>query len=353
MKSPLVRIVAETTMICYNERMAVYDRKGAIKKLKTLTFTSKSNLEQFRQKLDETFKVTFLPNGVERTEYTYGGVQCDVLAPEIYASNRVMLYIHGGSYVGGSRAAYRGFCSSLASKCYCRVIVPEFRLPPSYPYPSANEDIQAAFKALFTEEQIASSLNTEEGQKPLMPEIIIAADGSGASIACSLIFNLRERYRDCIKKIIFFSPWLDVSENSRLITTKKVADDVMSGDVLRKSSSTYTYESNTKSPFVSPLLADDEALRGFPPVFIQMGEKEILLDDAKEFKEKLDALGNNCELDVWPNMMFMFQMAEEYLHESHLALDKIGKIVTEDSAGKQAIQIDNQPRLEHSLKSDA
>ncbi len=329
------------------------DRKGAIKKLKTLTFGSKSNVEQFRQKLNETFKVVFLPNGVERTEYNYGGVECDVLAPEIYASNRVMLYVHGGSYVGGSRAAYRGFCSSLASKCFCRVIVPEFRLPPSYPYPSANEDIQSVFKALFTEEQIASSLNSERGEKPVLPEIIIAADGSGASIACSLIFNLRERYRNCIKQIIFFSPWLDVSEYSRLIATKKVADEVMSGDVLRKSSSIYTYESNTKSPFVSPLHADDEVLKNFPPLFIQMGEKEILLDDAKYFTNHMTELGNKCELDIWPNMMFMFQMADEYLHESHLALERIGKIITEDSAGKTEIQIDNQPRLEHSLKSDA
>lgn len=333
--------------------MSVNDRKGAIKKLKLLTFNSKSNLDQFRQKLDDAFKVVFLPNGVERTEHNYGGVDCDVLAPEIYASNRVMLYIHGGSYVGGSRAAYRGFCSSLASKCFCRVIIPEFRLPPVSPYPSANEDVQNAFKTLFTEEQIASSLNAEPGQKPELPEIIIAADGSGASIACSLIFNLRGHYRDAIKKIIFFSPWLDVSEYSRLIATKKVADEVMSGDVLRKSSSVYTYESNTKSPFVSPLLADDDALRSFPPVYIQMGQKEILLDDAKEFTRRLTELGNDCQLDVWPNMMFMFQMAEEYLHESHLALDKIGKIVTDDSAGKTAIQIENQPRLEHSIKSDA
>lgn len=333
--------------------MATNDRKGAIKKLKTLTFGSKSNVDQFRQKLDETFKVVFLPNGVERTEYNYGGVDCDVLAPEIYASNRVMLYIHGGSYVGGSRASYRGFCSSLASKCYCRVVVPEFRLPPAYPYPSANEDIQSVFKSLFTEEQIACSLNSESGEKSVLPEIVIAADGSGASIACSLIFNLRDRYRNCIKNIIFFSPWLDVSEHSRLIATKKVADEVMSGDVLRKSSSSYTYESNTSSPFVSPLLAEDDALKNFPPMYIQMGEKEILLDDAKYFAKHMVELGNTCELDVWPDMMFMFQMADEYLHESHLALDRIGKIITEDDAGKVAIQIENKPKLEHSIKSDA
>ena len=329
------------------------DRKGAIKKLKLLTYGSKSNIDTFRAKLDEGFKTVFLPNGVERTEYKYGNIECDILAPEIYASNRVMLYIHGGSFVGGSRRAYASFCASLATKCFCRVVVPEYRLAPAFPYPAANEDIQNVFKALFTEEQIACSLNADKGSKPQLPEIIIAGDSSAAPIVCSLIFTLRERYRACIKHVLLFSPWLDVSNCSKLITTKKISDEVMSGEVLRKSSSVYTYESNTSSPLVSPLLAGDDALQNFPPMFIQMGEKEILLDDAKEFTNNLRNAGNECELDVWPGMMFMFQMADEYLHESHLALDKVGKIVTADTAGKEAVQIENKPRLEHSLRSEA
>lgn len=329
------------------------DRKGAIKKLKLLTFGPKSNIDTFRAKLDENYRTTFLPNGVERSEYKYGNVNCDILSPEIYASNRVMLYIHGGSFVGGSRVAYRSFCSSLASKCFCRVVVPEYRLAPAFPYPAANEDIQTVFKSLFTEEQVACSLNAEKGTKPLLPEIIIAADSSAASIACSLIFNLRDRYRTCIKQIVLFSPWLDVSNNSKLLTTKKIADEVMTGEVVRKSSSIYTYESNTSSAFVSPLLAENSELANFPPVFIQMGEKEILLDDAKAFVQKMQEAGNKCELDIWPDMLFMFQMADEYLYESHLALDRIGRVVTANTAGDEEIQIENKPKLEHSLKSEA
>ncbi len=329
------------------------DRKGAIKKLRLLAFGSKSNVDSFRAKLDEGFKTVFLPNGVERTKYKYGNVECDILAPEIYSSNRVMLYIHGGSFVGGSRLAYASFCASLATKCFCRVVVPEYRLAPAFPFPAANEDIQSVFKALFTEEQISCSLNAEKGTKPPLPEIIIAADSSAAPVACSLIFNLRERYRTCIKQVILFSPWLDISNCSKLITTKKISDEVMSGDVLRKSSSIYTYESNTSSPLVSPLLAGNDSLQNFPPVFIQMGEKEILLDDAREFADNLREAGNQCVLDIWPNMMFMFQMADEYLHESHLALDKIGKVVTEGTSPNAAVQIENKPKLEHSLRSEA
>ena len=78
-----------------------------------------------------------------------------------------------------------------------------------------------------------------------------------------------------------------------------------------------------------------------------------LNNDAKAFAERLTQKGIKCELDVWDGMMFMFQMADEYLHESHLALDRVGKIVTADTAGKEAVQIENKPRLEHSLRSEA
>lgn len=328
------------------------DRKGAIKKLKLLAYNGKVEVKTFRQKIDEAYSSVFLPNGVECSEYKYGNIDCDILSPEIYASNRVMLYIHGGSYVGGSRLAYRNFCSSIACKTFARVVVPEYRLAPASPFPSANEDIQNVFKSLFTEEQIACSLHSSRDAAPVMPELIIAADGSAASIACALIFNLRERYRKCIKKVILFSPWLDLSPNSRLLSPKKIADEVMSGEVLRKSSQIYTYESNTANPYVSPLKAALHLLENFPEVYIQMGKKEILLDDAVEFSQKLEKAGCKCTLDVWDNMMFMFQMAHEYLPESHKALDKIGKIVTQEN-DTVFERVENQPKLESSLRSEA
>ncbi|MBO7582408.1 MAG: alpha/beta hydrolase fold domain-containing protein [Treponema sp.] len=329
------------------------DRKAAIKKLKLLTYNSKSNLDSFRQKMEEAYSTVFLPNGVERTEYKYGNIDCDILSPEMYSSNRVMIYIHGGCFSGGSRKTYRAFCSSLATKCYCRVVIPEFRLSPAYPCPAAIEDIQAVFRSLFTEEQIQASLNTEKGTTPKLPEIIIAADGSGATIACALLYNLRERYRNCISHVVLFSPWLDLSPGSKIMSSKKISDEVLTLDVFKKSVTDYTYFENTKISSVSPLLADDEQLKGFPPVFIQMGSKEILLEDAKEFIARLRENGNTCELDIWKGMMFMFQMADEYLHESHLALDKVGKIVTQDSAGVESVEIENKPKLEHSLHSEA
>lgn len=328
------------------------NRRGAIKRLKLLTFNSKSTVENFRSKMEKEFKTVFLPNKVECAEYKYGNVVCDVLSPEIYSSKRIMIYIHGGCFVGGSRSTYRDFCSSIASKSYSRVVVPEYRLAPENQYPSALDDIQNVFRSVFTEEQIACSLNSEPG-KIVLPEIILAADTSAATLACSLLFNLRDKYRNCIKHVVLFSPWLDVSPQSEILTAKKAVDEVMSADVIKNSCSNYTYVANTANPSLSPLLADDEMLKNFPPVFIQMGQKEILLNDAKKFCQRLLDNGNECVLDVWPNMMYMFQMADKYLNDSHLALDKVGKIVTNYTAGEKAIEIINKPVLQYGINSES
>lgn len=332
----------------------VNNYKGAVKKIKCLAFNSKSETNTFREKFEETFYTPFLPNHVEKTTHNYGGVECDVLSPEIYSSNRVILYVHGGSFVGGSRSSYRGFCSSLASKSFSRLVLPEFRLAPSFPYPAGLEDVQAVFRSLYTEEQINASLNSGLDSKDSMPEIIIAADGSGASIALALLLNLREKYRSCISHVILFSPWLDLSENSQIMSSKKkLADDIINADVLRKSTSVYTYLANTSSPLVSPMLATDEQLENFPPVFIQMGDKEILKKDALSFADRLLKLGNECEIEFWPGMMFMFQMADDCLSESHRALDKVGLVITREDCKPDFIEVENKPKLEKSIHHEA
>jgi len=304
------------------------DIRGAIKKLKLLTYNSKSEAESFRRKIDAAFSTAFLPNKVERSEISYGGVTCDVLSPEIYASNRIVLYVHGGSFVGGSRDSYRAFCSSLAFKSCSRVVVPEYRLSPAFPYPAPVEDIQSVFRNLYTEEQVNMSISGEGDLKE--PEIIVAADGSAAGIALALIFNLREKYRRCIKNVVLFSPWLSFEMSDYAKSPMRKKDKIISEEILKKSAASYTYSENTKCPFVSPVFATDDQLKDFPPVFIQMGEKELLLDVAQKFAERLRSLGNEVTLDVWPDMVFMFQMVDEFFHESHLAMDKVGFELTKE-----------------------
>lgn len=333
------------------------NRKAAIKKIRLLAYNSKLNVNVFRKKIEDSYYTPILPNHVERAEHNYGGVNCDVLSPELYSSKRVMFYIHGGSFVGGSRSSYRSFCSILANRTFSRVVVPEYRLAPTYAFPSAIEDIQSVFRALFTEEQIARSLEAsvdETGKKQeVLPEFIIAADGAGASIAMALLLNLRERYRRCIKKVVLLSPWLNLSPNNPLFAQKKAQDEILSKDELQQSADVYTYTSNLENPLVSPLLAAPELLEGFPSVYMQVGGKEILVDDAVSFDAKLKECGVDSTLDVFPDMMHQFQLAEGFLEASHDALGKIAQQVSGATDNSERQTYENKPRLEQSLKAEA
>lgn len=299
------------------------DRRAAVKKLRTLVITSKSEVEPFRKKIEDTFKTVFLPNRVELNEHDYGGIKCDVLVPEVYSSKRTMIYIHGGSFCGGSRESWRGFCASLAHASSTRVIVPEFRLPPTFAYPAGLEDIQTVFRLVYAEEQISLQIEDPNAQ----PEIILASDGTGCSLAVSLLLKLREKYRKCVKNLVLLSPCLDFSNDNELIYPKKQSDEVMSGDSLHRCVDLYTYASNFENPLISPLKAVAENYVGFPHVYIQMGEKEILKAHANSLIKLLEEADVTYTYDVWPKMMFMFQMADEYLEESHLAIEKLGKFL--------------------------
>ncbi len=326
------------------------ERQSAIKKLKNLNLTSKIDVYTFRDRLEKAFSTVFLPNNVEFTEKQYGHVKCDVLIPEIYATNRILLYIHGGSFVGGSRKTVRAFASSLANATASRTVVPEFRLAPAHPFPAPLEDIQTVFQNVYTELSVSLSLSdTSSSEK--QPEILIAADTSGATLAMALAFTLKAMFKKVVRQIILFSPWLDLSESSEKFSIKKNGDEVFTADSIRLCCEHFTFQENWEKPLISPLKAPRELLLDLPPVYIQMGDKELFYDDAIVFHSMLKNSGCDCVLDIWKGMMPMFQLADEYLEESHLAIEKIGKMITNQDHSNESVY-DIALKLEKSERAE-
>lgn len=324
------------------------DRRSAVKKLKNLYLSPKIDINDFRTRIDGAFSSVFLPNNVELEEKSFRSIKCDVISPEIYASNRILLYVHGGSFVAGSRAAYRPFVAALANATSSRAYLPEFRLAPAHPFPASLEDVQQVYQSLFIEVETALAMNTDSEEVSKVPEILIMADTSGASIALALLFGLQGKFRQAVRHVVLFSPWLDFSEKNDMFTSKKVADEIFTADSVRLASEHYTYQENWNSPLVSPLKATKEQLENFPPVFIQMGEKEIFYDDAVMFRDMLKNFGCTCKLDIWKKMMPMFQMADEYLYLAHLAIERIGQLITLKDHSQESVR-EIQLELERSL----
>lgn len=294
------------------------DKRRAIKKLKTLILSPKLEPESFKNKIEQTFVAHHLPAHVDCREKNFDGILCDVISPEVMASKRIIIYVHGGSFIAGSRASWRSFCASLASECSTQVILPEYRLAPEYPYPAALEDIQIVFRKVY--EKLSSTDNHT-------PQIILVADGSGASIALALLQTLKEELRQSIRNVVLFSPWLDMDPQSPFLSDKKTTDGLVTADIITTCGRFYTSQENLSNPLISPLHLIGENLTFFPPLYIQCGGDEPTVAGLQSFQKKLEEHGVSCTMDIWPGMMFMFQLAHEYLPQAHLAVQRAGAYI--------------------------
>lgn len=322
--------------------------KAAYKYLKNYYFSPKIEIKKFRENMDNFFECKVLPNKVENNEFDCGGISCDLLTPELYDSHKAVLYVHGGSFVAGSRKSCRAFAAVLANAFNSKVYIPEFRLAPTYPFPSSIDDIHAVFKYIYNEELISLSLEQDfDSTKDNIPKIIVVASDSGASIALGLLQKLNERMLKSVQNVILFSPYLDISPSSTICSAKKMNDKLLTSETYRRSGEFYTFQDNSKSPLVSPLNIDSSVLKKFPPVYIQMGEEELLLTDAELFEKKMADSGVKCILDVWPKMMGMFQLADDILDESHLAIEKIAKYLN----GRKITSKDSQKEIQIKLET--
>ncbi len=324
------------------------DRKAALKKIKTLSYSQKLDTESFRKKIEETFSTDYIPGKVEITEKEFGGVSCSIICPELFSANRAMIYIHGGNFIAGSRQSWTSFCSTFATATSTKIILPEFRLAPEHPFPAQAEDIENVFKSVLLSEKINLKMNSTDDidikEDKEKPEIIIAADSTGASIALSFLLGLDKKYLSEISKIILLSPILEYSFDDATVALKKLKDEVTNAESIRQCACMYTYESNISSYSVSPIKAEDSLYEGFPEFYIQCGAKELMLPYNKQFELKLARSGVKCTLDIVEDMMFLFQLADESLMEAYESITRIGDWIN-FRGGETKEEIEERKRL--------
>lgn len=324
------------------------NRKAALKKIKTLSYSQKVDTESFRKKIEETFSTDYIPGKVEITEKEFGGVSCSIICPELFSANRAMIYIHGGNFIAGSRQSWTSFCSTFATATSTKIILPEFRLAPEHPFPAQAEDIENVFKSVLLSEKINLKMNSTDDidikEDKEKPEIIIAADSTGASIALSFLLGLDKKYLSEISKIILLSPILEYSFDDATVALKKLKDEVTNAESIRQCACMYTYESNISSYSVSPIKAEDSLYEGFPEFYIQCGAKELMLPYNKQFELKLARSGVKCTLDIVEDMMFLFQLADESLMEAYESITRIGDWIN-FRGGETKEEIEERKRL--------
>ena len=243
-------------------------------------------------------KTTLVARDVPCHEAPLGDVPCRHYAP--LNAQGTVLYLHGGGYVAGSPESHRSVTSHLAKFANARVVVPDYRLAPEHACPAAIEDAVAVYQALLA-----------EGVDPAT--LTIAGDSAGGGLALAALQALKAEKIALPSSTILISPWVDLSLNDLFDTDR---DIMLSHAWLASAAGAYGGDDPTR-PACSPLNGD---LTGLPPVLIQSGSDEILLNDSHRLCAALNDAGTPARLQVHPQRWHDFQLHAGVLADADQAL---------------------------------
>ena len=249
------------------------------------------------------------PPGVGQRNLRLAGLRTAQFTADETAPQRTILYLHGGGYVMGGVASHRKLAGWLALKTKSTVYLPEYRLAPEHPYPAALEDAVAAYQALI-----------EQGINP--HHILIAGDSAGGGLSLTTAIAIRDRAIRSPAALVLLSPWVDASLSGSSIKTLAAQDDLLSEDWLAFAAQAYALDPPTGDRHTSPLFAQLEQL---PAMLIQVGRKEILLDDAHRLHGQAQAAGLQSRLQEFEGAGHVFQLHAGRLQNADLALERIAE----------------------------
>jgi phosphinothricin tripeptide acetyl hydrolase len=233
------------------------------------------------------------------------------LRPPGAVAGRVVLYLHGGGYVIGSPRSHRHLAAAIARAAGTPALLPDYRLAPEHPFPAALEDAVAAYEWLLA--------------RGIAPErIVVAGDSAGGGLTVATLLALRDRGLPTPGGGVCISPWVDLTCSGGSYATKAAADPIVLRQSVAMMAQAYAGTGDFKAPLVSPLFAD---LRRLPPLLVQVGSDEVLLDDARGLAERARAAGVDVRFEEWPAMVHVWPWFLGMLDEAERAVGVIGEFV--------------------------
>jgi len=266
------------------------------------------SLHSIRKTMDSFAGFYPLDSDISIEPVNCNGVPAEWVAAPESCDDRTVLYAHGGCYISGSPAVVREFCARLARAGKCRVLSIDYRLAPEHPFPAALEDVLTAYRWLV---QSASS-----------ERISIAGESAGGGLTLAALLSLRDGSGPLPACGIPLSPWVDMTVEFGESLVLNEGIDLASVEPLRLGSRAYAGDEHCRNPLASPLYAD---LSGLPPVLIQVGTSEVLLDEGVELARRLEVAGCNVTLEKWEDMVHLWHWYGSSFPEARQAIDAIGR----------------------------
>lgn len=270
----------------------------------------KPDIDRHRQSQDRIGALLGTEKGVEYVPENVGEMSCEwVRVKRPRRKDRVILYCHGGGYSTGSAVYARTITSRLAEGTSMDVFCFNYRLAPEHPWPAALEDGLKAWDRLMF---------LGYGAK----NVIVAGDSAGGNLALCLTLKLKEEGRILPGGLVLLSPWTDLTASGKSYQSREAVDPILNREYLERMTDNYAAGQDLKDPYISPLFGDPA---GFPPVYIQVGDNEMLLSDSTSLYKKLRKAGVPAGIDVYKGMWHVFQMSP--FKTAWEAMEKIAEFI--------------------------
>jgi acetyl esterase/lipase len=271
-----------------------------------------AGVDEQRRLLRELLSAQPLPADVSVAEAALGGVRTAEITVDGFEPRHVVMYFHGGVYVLGDAFLSADLASQVGRRTSAKVISVDYRLAPEHPYPAAVDDALATYEALLNSGTAAA-------------DIAFAGESAGGGLAIATMINARNHGLPLPAAAFVMSPYVDLTLAGATMETKREADPLLSPEALRARVADYTAGQDAGLGLISPIFAE---LSGLPPLIIQAGTHEVLLDDAIRLAGVAAIADVEVSLDVTPGVPHVFQAYHAILDEAAVALDKGGQLLS-------------------------
>jgi acetyl esterase/lipase len=291
--------------------MASAELASVIEMLRAMPPVSGDTIPEMRATMAASTGVMPIPEDVRFEPVDAAGVKAEwVIAPGA-TSDRAIVYFHGGGYVSGSVLTHRLLVADVSRASSVPVLSVDYRLGPEHPFPAAVDDAVAAY-AFARTRGIAPS------------RIAFGGDSAGGGLTVAALLALRDRREPLPAGGFCISPWFDLSLSGQSMETREAADPMLDRARLAIMARGYLAGTDARTPLASPLFAD---LTGLPPLLVQVGTAEVLLDDSTRFAARAQQAGIDMELEVWDDMIHDWHAFALVLPEGRQAIERVGAFV--------------------------
>jgi epsilon-lactone hydrolase len=268
---------------------------------------SEQSVRELRDSFVKLMSTLPVPEGIRVVETSLGGCPALRVSPAAAASSGTLLYLHGGSHVVGSPQTALGLTAELVVRSGIPAVSLDYRLAPEHPFPADVEDVVAAYRDLL-----------EQGHAP--ESIAFAGDSAGGGLTITGALAARDAGLPRPAAIVAFSPGVDATRAGASMVTKADADPLLERAALDRISGFYVVDQDRRNPLLSPAVTAD--LTGLPPMLVQVGTNEMLLDDARRLALRASDAEVDVVLDITAKVPHVFQSFTAVLDEAGEALDR-------------------------------